>query len=879
MAGGPTGTVTFLFTDVEGSTRLWQDVPGAMAPALARHDEILRAEIGSRRGVVFSTAGDAFAAAFWTPREAVDAAMAVQAELAVESSAGSAALRVRIGVHTGTADERDGDYFGPTLNRAARIMASGHGGQVLVSDATAKLLAGADLRDLGEYRLKDLNDVERVWQVGAGMFPPLRAARARGSNLPSRSRSFVGRSDDCKRLMVDVHNGRVVTLVGAGGVGKTRLALEVAHDLVDSFADGVWWCDLAPIDDPVSLAPSVAAMLSIMLQPDMTPIEAMIDGLHGRRALVVFDNCEHLLDAAAELIAAVVEACPSVAAIATSREPLGAAAEQVWPVRPLDPDLEAADLFVERAVAADASFHVGDDRAVLVELCHHLDGLPLAIELAAAQVRAMTPAELLARLHDRVGMLRGARGGVDRHRTLVATLDWSYSLLDPPQKVLFDRLAVFPGSFDVVAAEAICSDDVIDAPDVIELIVSLVDKSMVVADRSPSGTRFRLLETMRHYGQAHAAERDDFAARRGRHLDHYVNMAEATFASWLDDYTSGQVVLDREWDNVRAAVQHALAAGDVVALDRLFSSIQWPSLYMLRFEVTEWAAQATALSGTGPATFGAAALLGGFLGRFEDAERWARTGITIAASPEAPATTSCWLGLAAALIGLREPAAIHDAIAAAHRSGGLGLFGNAMTAAILACQEIAIDPSRAAALAEHAEEALIGFRNQAFSVDVLSNLGLYYGLAGDPIRGLDYCRRALTLARAHDARVSVHTANAWIAQLSLMGRLDDPIPALRDALAGAHHDRVWMHVWTIVAALAASWADSGHLEAAAICVGYLDAHHFGTYGPDNIGGTRTRVETDPHAQEWLAHGAHLDRDQLVAYLLDDQLATTTTTHQ
>jgi tetratricopeptide (TPR) repeat protein len=361
-------------------------------------------------------------------------------------------------------------------------------------------------------------------------------------------------------------------------------------------------------------------------------------------------------------------------------------------------------------------------------------------------------------------------------------------------------------------------------------------------------------------------------------MDHYIRVAQTALTTWLDDYTSGQVLLDRDWDNLRAAAQQAIAVTDTPSLDRLFAAIGWPSLYRLRFEVADWAALASDIPGAGPASFGAAALLDGFLGRFEDAERYARAGVAAAASPYAPDTFSCWLGLATALVGRREPAGIPDAVAAARQTGGLGLFGDAITSAILAGLETAVDPARAAELARRAETLLTDLQNPGLSADVLSNLGLYYGLAGDPARGLDYCRRALVLARANDARISVHTANAWLAQLALMGDLDDPTPTLREALAGAYQDRVWLHVWTIVAAMASWWATHDHIEAAGISVGYLDAHEFGTYGPDTIAATRARVENDAAGDRWLALGARLGLDQFVAYILEgttltDQLGT------
>jgi predicted ATPase len=498
-----------------------------MEVALARHDAVLHEAITARRGVVFSTAGDAFAAAFWTPQEAVEAAVAAQAALVTETGAGLVALQVRMGIHTGTASERDGDYFGPTVNRAARIMAAAHGTQVLVSDATARLVRDVGLRDLGEHRLKDIDEPERLWQVGDRSYPPLLIHRHRIGNLPAASQSFVGRVDECKRLMADLQPGRVLTLTGVGGVGKTRLALEVAHTLSSDYADGAWWCDLTPIDDPAGCALAVASTMSAVPQARMDATEAVVNTLFGRRALLVFDNCEHVLDAAAGLIAAIAASCPTVATLATSREPLAISAEHVWPLRPLNPDLEGVELFLERASAADATFSLGDERPTLVELCRSLDGIPLAIELAAAQVRSMTPSELFVRLDDRLRLLhRHARDGVARHRTLAATLDWSYTLLEPVEQALFDRLSVFAGTFDLTAVEAICIGDPVDAPNAVGLLANLVDKSLVTPERTAAGMRYRLLETVRQYAAGHAAERGETSELSERHLGYFAALAE-----------------------------------------------------------------------------------------------------------------------------------------------------------------------------------------------------------------------------------------------------------------------------------------------------------------------------------------------------------------
>ena len=389
-----------MFTDIEGSTRLWRDQPEEMASALAEHDGIVRRAVEGRRGMVFSTAGDGFAAAFWTAEEAAAAAEDIQSVMG--ASEGRVTLRVRIGLHTGTATERDDDYFGPTLNRAARIMAVGNGGQVLCSEVTARLLVSADVHPLGSFRLKDLAGTERIWQVGGALFAALRAERVRAGNLPVGARSFIGRSEERAKLADALAPGRLITLTGPGGVGKTRLILEVARDVGDRFEDGVWWFDLAPIEDSAAVASAVAATLAAMMAPGAAPTDAVVDSLQGRRTLVVFDNCEHLVAAASTLIDAVLDRCPTVSAAATFASAVGRRGRDGVARPATRSRIDGAKLFLERARATDAStFAVSDSDASVVELCRHLDGLPLAIELAAGQVRVMTIDELLERLDDR----------------------------------------------------------------------------------------------------------------------------------------------------------------------------------------------------------------------------------------------------------------------------------------------------------------------------------------------------------------------------------------------------------------------------------------------------------------------------------------------
>ena len=450
--GLPSGTVTFLFTDIEGSTSLWESAPDGMRAALERHDALVRNAINAHGGHVFSTGGDGLVAVFARAADAMASASQAQAALTAEAWPESAPVRVRMGVHTGEAIERGGDYFGPALNRAARLMAMGHGGQVLVSHATEQLIeeslaTGLELVDLGEHRLRDLSRPERIFQLRAPgcdtQFPELRSLDAARTNLPVQLTSFIGREKDVKAVDALLGEHRMVTLTGVGGVGKTRLALQVAAEALDNFPDGVWLLELAPLGEPSRLVEALAAALSVEPIPGKTIEQAILDKVEGSRILLVLDNCEHLLDEARRVVRKLVRAAPRLVVLATSREPLGAPGEQVVPLRSLNSQ-SSVRLFAERAVAVDASFILGDaDREQVTHLCRRLDGIPLAIELAAARVRMFSPAELAEHLDQRFRLLTGGRGAVERHHTLRAAIDWSYDMLAAGERAVFDRLSVF----------------------------------------------------------------------------------------------------------------------------------------------------------------------------------------------------------------------------------------------------------------------------------------------------------------------------------------------------------------------------------------------------------------------------------------------------
>ena len=451
-SGGPapSGVVTFLFTDVEGSTRRWEADADGMRVALAAHDEVLREAIEAHGGWLFKHTGDGVCAAFASPRSAVDAAVAAQRALE---------LPVRMGLATGEAELREGDYFGAVLNRAARVMAAGHGGQILLAESTAGLLSGVDLMDLGPRRLRDLPTPVGVFQVrAAGLrteFPALRALDASPGNLRAATTSFIGRESEVAELQAAVKAHRLVTLTGVGGVGKTRLALEVAARLADEFPDGVWFFELAAVTDPAAVPDAVAAVLGITQQPGKTVTESVASALEGRSRLLVFDNCEHVVDSVADLVEAILAASATVTILATSREGLGVSEEQLWRVPSLDvnsgTESAAVNLFVDRAhsVVSDFSLAQPGEADAVVEICRRLDGIPLAIELAASRMASMTASEVRDRLDQRFRLLVGSRRGLERHHTLRHAVAWSYDLLDDTEKALLDRCSVFAGGFDL----------------------------------------------------------------------------------------------------------------------------------------------------------------------------------------------------------------------------------------------------------------------------------------------------------------------------------------------------------------------------------------------------------------------------------------------
>ena len=566
VAERPTGTLTFLFTDVEGSTQLWERYPVDMESALRLHDEIVRSAIELNGGYVFSTAGDAFAAAFSRVGDAVEAARQAQAGLAQASWPGSAILRVRMAIHTGEASERDGDYFGPTLNRAARLLSAGHGGQTLLSSMAAQLHGVAELTDLGEHRLKDLGQPERIWQLGRETFASLRTLDRAPHNLPVQRTALLGRDVDLDVVVAHLGRHRLVSLLGMGGSGKTRLAQAAAAATIDWFPDGVWFVDLVPVTNDSEIPTAVAVAAGFDLGAG-DPFDGLVQVMVGRRALFVLDNCEHLTDGVADLVDAILERSAEPTFLVTSREPLDLSDEQHCPVGPLDASdsrSPAVALFVSTAALAGSPIE-DSESDVVAEICRRLDGLPLAIELAAGQLRHLSPKDLLDRLDQRFELLSGGRGRRrQRQASLHGVLQDTWAMLDETEKGLLQHLAAFPASFDLEIAERVFG------PATATALAGLVDRSLVVPDAARSN--FRLLETVKLFARQRWSERDNPNDCRERHAAALITQIE----SWSDDeiYSLNSVAAWhlRRLHDLRAADDYLQTVGDIAGAATLWTA-------------------------------------------------------------------------------------------------------------------------------------------------------------------------------------------------------------------------------------------------------------------------------------------------------------------
>ena len=605
----PVGTVTFLFTDIEGSTKLWQEHPEAMVGSLSRHHTLLKESFAKYGGYVFQIIGDAFCAAFSTADSGLNAALDAQRTLAAEKWRESGVIRVRMALHTGRVEVKIGDYTsgeyvsGLTLSRAARLLSAGHGGQILLSQPTYELVrdqlpAGVTLRDMGTHRLKDLIRPEQIFQVVIpdlpADFPALKTLDSLPNNLPIQLTSFVGREKEIGEIKEIIKHARLVTLTGTGGSGKTRLALKVAAELIEEFSDGVWFVDLAPLSDPSYVPQAIASALNLRQEGGHPLMDLLAGYLSRRNLLIVLDNCEHIVAACANAADQLLHAAPRLKIIATSREGLGVEGERTFSVPTLTlPDTrqlptpealtqyEAVGLFIDRALAVNNNFAVTNANALAIaRICRRLDGVPLAIELAAARVQALSPEQIAARLDDSFRLLTsGSRTAIPRHQTLRAVVDWSWELLSEDERRLLRRLSVFTGGWTLEAAEAINAEEGVEAFEVLDLLTQLVSKSLVIWQEGQVMPRYHLLETVRQYAHGKlldAGEEDDMRQRHTEFFAQWVEQAK------LQLYSPSQAIwikrIDAELDNLRTALEWAVRVESVVTLRiaNALADYYWP---------------------------------------------------------------------------------------------------------------------------------------------------------------------------------------------------------------------------------------------------------------------------------------------------------------
>jgi predicted ATPase len=722
----PTGTVTLLFTDIEGSTKLLQELGDRYADALAGHRRVLREAFQSHGGVEVDTQGDSFFYAFAKAKDAAAGAEAAQTALA------GGHIRVRMGIHTGEPTLTDEGYVGADVHRAARIMAAGHGGQVLLSQTTRDLLDSMVGRDLGEHRLKDLSVPQRLHQLGEGDFPPLKTLHQ--TNLPTQPTPLVGRAAELAEAAALLRSHRLLTLVGPGGTGKTRLALQVAADSTDDFEGGVWWVSLAAISHPEHVEPAIAQAVGAE--------DGLAEQMRSRPLLLLLDNFEHLLGAA-PLVAELLREALLLKVLATSRTPLRVAGEQEYPVPPLS-DRDAVTLFAERARLVDPAFAPDEHVA---EICGRLDRLPLALELAAARVKVLPPAKLVERLERALPLLTaGARDAPERQRTLRATIDWSYELLNEDERHLFARLAVFAGSFSLEAAEEICDATV-------DLLQGLVDNSLV---RQTVDGRFFFLETIREFALECLETTDEHEQRRDRHAAYFAALADCRWREIVTGETGWSEVVDRDHLNLHAAVEWALARGrgsDALAI----ASGVWPFWLGRGYgpQGRRWLERALELAPPAVTPTRAHALLGfGDIARFQGDR-----SVSVAAAKEALRLFRALddpRGAAISLTGLADLALedgdlararplAEESVAMRRRAGGFALGRGLMSVAEIDVAEG--DYERARALLE---ESLVWFRAEwpqsQFIAGVFELLSAVALKQGENEQALELSREAVSLA-------------------------------------------------------------------------------------------------------------------------------------
>ncbi|MBN4047465.1 hypothetical protein JYT71_00505 [Acidimicrobiaceae bacterium AH-315-P05] len=831
----PSGTMTFLFTDVEGSTRMWEEHPAEMQLALERHDAILRTAIESHGGYVFSTAGDAFSAAFSRAGDAVEAAVDAQRGLSSERWPAVARLAARMGLHTGRAQERGGDYFGPVLNRAARVMSAGHGGQILIAASTHAMIDGIELTDLGRHRLKDLSDPEHLFQVAIegieADFPPLRTVDSTPGNLPVQATSFIGRDADVAELIDLVREHRLVTLTGVGGVGKTRLAVQVGAESISEFPDGVWLIELAPVGEAAAVPDAVAAALGINAQAGLTMSNSIVEALSDRRLLIVMDNCEHVIDAAAELLELILANTSRVKVVATSREGLRAGPEYLWAVPSLGlrggVQAAAVELFVERARSVLAGFELADDAdiAAVTEICERLDGIALAIELAAARMMSMTVVEVRDRLGDRFRLLSGSARGLERHQTLHHAVAWSYDLLEDDERYFLDQCSVFADGFDLTAVRTVCgADGPLDEFAALDTLDSLVRKSLVVTDRESGRSRYRLLETIRQFAEERLIDKGAIAEVRDRHARFFARGAIAQWDVWNGPGFRGATEwAEAEFANLRAGFRWSADGSDLKTATAIAAHTGPLTLSIQRFETVGWAEEildaATATDVQQLPRLLVAAAYCCWTGRPDEAVAYARAAVSLESDPSYLPFESGWASFIESL-GHIYAGQLQTALEISRRlvelPGPVAVYAHT---GLAACLEASGHSSEAMELAE---EGLARARRNGspfWTTFALWAYGSAFSEA-DPIRAMAAWNEGLALSREYRMTYWEGFIGRDAAGLNVIdGDSRDALELFDAAIELFHRAGNVAQLTITLASLSRFFETTGHIEqAAALCV-------------------------------------------------------------
>lgn len=864
----PTGTVTFLLTDVVSSGEQWQAFPDAMPVALAAHEQILRRTLTERNGHEFGTAGDSFAVAYASPVDAIEAAAAAQRALDAHPW-DAVRIDVRMGLHSGQAEERDGRYFGVPVNQAARIAAVAGSRQIFVSEATCALArrqlgASLELRDIGLHDLKSFDRPERLFQVTDDALPNLTAipSSRKIDRLPTPLTRFIGRSDDIEHLSELLVPGALLTISGLGGLGKTRLSIEVARRAAHRFPDGIWWVDLSPLADGSSIAAHAGAALEITSPDHLTADVGLADGLRRLTSLVVFDNCEHVIDEAATLIATLGERCPDLAILTTSRAPLTVSGERVWPIDSLFAATDGVALLIDRATAyapdLDAARWPADD---LVELCHRLDGMPLAIEMAAARLRALSPREILEKLEDRFRLLRSRdRHAAARHQTLLALLDWSYELLAPDEQVLLDRLSIFPATFDLESAQRVCADDHLDEFDVLDMLTALLDRSLisVVSDTGSGSSRYRLLETVRDYCSHHLGPDERGALRRAL-VAHAVQIVEISDDGWFGeraaDFHQAFTRYEVEWDTFRDAVRWAVEFDDSESCGALLRGLWMFGFETFRTEIGDWGRSALTMRRPPLSAAGVASVT--TTNRREAIEVLEVALADIDERTPDYAACQCYGVLHMLALARNGSDAAHYAERSTFHAGAVGSLRTATHRAEQATMLADRDPEQAARHAAFANGQLDRTDNPWWA-GCLPPLAMYEARCGRPEVGHRMCLRAVEMASGAGLRWTEAEALTRRAQIALRYSVGEPRRDLAEAVRIGRASRSWFTVWMALADSVPWLHAHGFVELADTVAGYMGQRGIPFRAVDGM-------EPD---ERWRGPGAAMRKDELVDYVLD-----------